>query len=157
MPGTALFSQNMEVRLTVVTYVSSHVCVSTGPVQVTEGAGPGSLGEHGEDGGMTTACLRALRSPVWRWLRPPGISDSAIGQACSRPRRPCRGESHTYGIIILVLGTENSSSGNRNRNPRSILSDKLVVLQERETPWIASSGRAQVEAVLKEGATEESG
>lgn len=64
--GTALFSQNTEVRLTVVTDVTSHVCLSCRPVQVTEGSGQGSSGEHGEGKGMTTACpLSSAASEVF--------------------------------------------------------------------------------------------
>lgn len=57
MPGTSLFSQHLEVRLTIVTDVSSHVCPSSRPVQVTEGTGQGSSGERREDEGLTTVCL----------------------------------------------------------------------------------------------------
>lgn len=49
-----------------VTDVTSHVCLSCRPVQVTEGAGQGSSGEQREGKGMTTACpLSSAASEVF--------------------------------------------------------------------------------------------
>lgn len=51
--------------------------------------------EAGQGDGRSLLTSRGSAASVQGWLVTLGTSDSAPGQACSRPRRPPRSESHT--------------------------------------------------------------